>query len=152
MARMFTTDGVVIAKVMHTFINTWPEKPCEIVLESIEKKAPSMMLQQLASAEKIKQYIDGSYLGAWNFAVYVRVSGKQTASRIDAIRTLDELGAWMTALDSDGSFMRLPAIDSDRIATSIEMSNTPSIAARNADGTEDYQATFRLEYKFKRRT
>ena len=151
MARMFTSDGVVIAKVMRDFINTWPEKPCDIILESIEKKGPSMMLQQLASAEKMKQYIDGSYIGSWNFAVYIRVNGKQTASRIDAVMALDKLGAWMTELNSDGSFKRLPAIDTSRTATSIEISNTPSIAARYDDGTEDYQAVYKLEYKFTRR-
>ena len=152
MPKMFTSDGVVIAKVMRELLNRWPEKPCEIMLESIDKKAPSMMLQQLASAEKIKQYVDGSYIGAWNFAVYIRVGGRHNASRYDAFAALDKLGTWLTARDSSGSFTHLPEIDSTRIATSIEMSSTPSIASMNEDGTEDYQAIFSLEYKFKRRT
>lgn len=152
MARIFTADGVIIAKVMRDYLNTWPKKPCVITLETIDKDAPSMMLQQLASAEKVKQYVDGSYIGAWNFAVYVRVNGMDTASRLDAFAVLDELGAWLTERNSNGAFARLPSIDTNRIVTSIEVSNTPSIASRYEDGTEDYQIVFRLEYKFRRRT
>lgn len=153
MARMFTADGVIIAKVMRDYLNTWPKKPCEISLETIDKDAPSMMIQQLASAEKVKQYVDGSYIGAWNFAVYIRVHGRDSASRLDAFAVLDELGTWLTERGGNGSaYARLPIIDLNHVATSIEVSSTPSIAARYDDGTEDYQIVFRLEYKYKRRT
>ena len=119
MPREITNDGVLIAKVMRDKLNDWPDKPCVVMLETLKKDPPSMMLQQLASAEKVRQYVNGSYIGAWSFAVYIRVRGNDTASRLDAIGVLERLGDWLTELNSDGSFKRLPIIDESRTATSI---------------------------------
>ena len=52
MAKIFTSDGVYIAKSVKDHLNTWEKKPADILLEDFEKEAPSMMLQQLAAAEK----------------------------------------------------------------------------------------------------
>ena len=151
MARVFTNDGVLIAKVMKDHLNGWPKKPVTIMLEDLGKEVPSMMLQQLAAAEKKREYVNGSYIGVWNFALYIRVSGNDTASRLDAIGCLNEAAEWLMQKDEDGSFSNLPAIDDGRIATKIEMSSTPSLAARYEDGTEDYQAIMSLEYKVRRK-
>ncbi len=150
MQRLFTNDGVLIAKVMKNHINTWGEKPTNIFLEDFGKDVPSMMIQQLSAAEKKKIYVNGSYIGVWNFAVYLRISAIDTASRLDAIGCLDELSSWLQTMDDNGAYVNLPVIDSYRKATKIEMTTTPSIAARYEDGTEDYQAIFSLEYKVRR--
>lgn len=150
MENLFTNDGVLIAKVMRNHINTWSKKPTNIFLEDFGKDVPSMMIQQLSAAEKKKSYVNGSYIGAWSFAVYLRISAKDTASRLDAIGCLEELSNWLQLRDDKGSFVNLPVIDSYRTATKIEMATTPSIAARYEDGTEDYQAVFSLEYKVRR--
>lgn len=151
MARVFTNDGVLIAKVMKDHLNGWPKKPVTIMLEDLGKEVPSMMLQQLSAAEKKREYVNGSYIGVWNFALYIRVSGNDTASRLDAIGCLNEAAEWLTQKDKDGSFSNLPVIDDSRTATKIEMSSTPSLAARYEDGTEDYQAIMSLEYKVRRK-
>lgn len=151
MARNFTNDGIYIAKVMRDHLNSWPKKPAVFALEDFGKKCPSLMLQQLSAAEKIRSYIDGSYIGVWNFAVYIRVDGNDTAARLDAVGCLNELGEWLEQKDASGSFMNLPDIDVYRTTTKVEMSTTPSIAARYEDGTEDYQAVFQLQYKSRRK-
>lgn len=150
MARVYTNDGIQLAKVMKDHLNSWHKKPTEIMLEDLGKEVPSMMLQQLASAEKKKEYVNGSYIGVWNFAVYIRVSGTDTASRLDAVGCLNELAEWLTELDAEGSFVNLPVIDDSRQATKIETSSTPSIAARYENGIEDYQVVMSLEYKVRR--
>lgn len=150
MEKTFTNDGVLIAKVMRDHLNSWPKKPTDFVLEDLGKKVPSLMLQQLSAAEKKKTYINGSYIGLWNFAVYVRINAKDTASRLDAIGCLEELSKWLQDTNTKGEYINLPYIDTNRTATKIEMTTTPSIAARYDDGTEDYQAIFSLEYQARR--
>lgn len=148
MARNFISDGVYLAKVMRDHLNKWPNKPTTVLLEDLEKKYPSMMLQQLAAAEKKRTYVNGSYVAGWSFAVYVRINAEDTASRLDALACLDALYEWLKVRDSNGAYVNLPEIDINRVATGITMSTTPSIAARYDDGTEDYQAVFELEYKY----
>lgn len=148
--RIFQSDSILIAKAMRDHLNTWPDKPATFKLEDLGKDVPSLMIQQLAAAQQTKVYINGSYIAVWNFAVYVRVSGEDTASRLDAIACLNDLADWLTEKDEDGNFVRMPVIDAKRKATNIEMTTTPSIAARYEDGTEDYQAIFSLEYKVRR--
>lgn len=150
MEKVFTNDGVLIAKVMRDHLNSWTKKPTDFMLEDMGKKVPSLMLQQLSAAEKKRTYINGSYVGSWNFAIYIRIDAKDTASRLDAIGCLEELSKWLQEKDSKGEYVNLPFIDTDRIATKIEMTTTPSIAARYEDGTEDYQAIFSLEYQARR--
>lgn len=151
MARVFTNDGVLIAKVMKDHLNSWPKKPVTIMLEDLGKSVPSMMIQQLSAAEKKREYVNGSYIGVWSFALYVRVSGNDTASRLDAIGCLNEAAEWLAKKDEDGFYSNLPVIDGSRAATKIEMVSTPSLAARYEDGTEDYQAIMSLEYKVRRK-
>lgn len=151
MAQIFTNDGVYIAKAMKDHLNSWDRKPVAIKLEDLGKEVPSMMLQQLAASEKKKTYINGSYIGVWNFAVYVRINAEDTASRLDASGCLQALADWLQTRDAQGAFVNLPVIDDYRKATKIEMSSTPSIAARYDGGIEDYQAIFSLEYKVTRR-
>ena len=146
MSRLYTNDGVVIAKVMKDYLNTWPDKPVEIRLDDLGAKAPSMMLQQLSAAEKLKSYVNGSYIGLWNFAVYMRIYCNDTASRIDATACLTDLASWLTEMSSDGKLVRLPTIDELRTATNIALTATPSVAARYENGTEDYQMLMSLNY------
>ena len=52
MPRIYEADEVIIAKIMRDHLNSWPKKPAVFMLEDIDKDAPSLMIQQLASAEK----------------------------------------------------------------------------------------------------
>ena len=108
------------------------------------------MLQQLATSTKKKIYVNGSYIGEWKFALYIRIEAKDTASRLDAFGVLNAVNQWFSETDEDGAWVNLPIIDDKRTATKVEMLSSPSIAARYADGTEDYQAIFTLEYIYRR--
>lgn len=151
MAKIYTADGVYIADVMLQHLNSWPKKPADVILEDIGKDAPSMMLQQLSAAEVRKTYVNGSYIGVWPFAVYIRINAEDTASRLDATGCLRELAKWLDEKDDRGTFIHLPIIDSEKTATRIQMTSSPSIVGRMEDGIEDYQALFELEYKHHRR-
>lgn len=148
MANQITNDGVYLAKVMRDHLNTWVDKPCTFLLEDLGREAPSLMIQQLAAAEKKRTYVNGSYIGVWTFAVYMRINGVDTSTRLNALKVLDDLYAWLSKRDDKNVFINLPTIDSARSATQIIMPNTPSVAAKYEDGTEDYQAVYQLEYKY----
>lgn len=150
MPRVFQSDSVLLVNSMREHLNSWDKKPSTFLIEDLGKNVPSLMLQQLSAAEKKKVYVNGSYIGVWNFAIYMRVGGKDTASRLDAIACLNDLTNWLTETDEEGNFKRLPKIDEMRSATFIEATTTPSIAARYENGIEDYQAIFSLEYKARR--
>lgn len=150
MPRVFSSDSVLLVNAMREHLNSWNEKPATFLIEDLGKEIPSIMIQQLSAAQKKKVYVNGSYIGVWKFAVYVRVSGRDTASRLDAIACLNDLTAWLTETDEEGKFVRLPYVDDVRMATYIEADTTPSIAARYDSGVEDYQAVYSLEYKVRR--
>lgn len=135
-------QDVVIAKAMYGHVNRWPDKPCQIRMETMEKSpiAFSISLQQLSGTVILKKYIDGSFTGAWPFAVYVRLSGGDTAKRFDAVQILEAVAEWMRTAS-------LPDLGSRRTAIQIEMTGLPSVAATYEDGGIDYQAIFRLIYK-----
>ncbi|MBR3741037.1 MAG: hypothetical protein IKN04_11385 [Clostridia bacterium] len=137
-------NDITIAKSMYKHLNTWPDKPCKIMLEIMEKSpiAFSMALQQLSGTVVLKKYVNGSFTGAWPFAVYVRLSASDTAKKLDAVETLENLDQWMSSAD-------LPDLGENRVADHIEMTALPSVAATYEDGSVDYQALFQLIYKQK---
>ena len=152
MGKVYCNDGVILAKVVRDYINTnWAAKPALVVLGDFAHKPPSLMLQELAQAEIKRPYIDGSYIGQWSFAVYMRINAEDSAARLSASAALYDLAEWFRAKDGSGAFSHLPTIDSKRTATRIEMSTTPALAAQYDGGVEDYQAVYQLEYRYSNR-
>lgn len=133
----------MIVRAVLDHVNKWPDKPCTIRLETLEK-APSefsMSMQQLAGTVVVKKFIDGSFVGAWPFAIYIRFAGVDTGKRINAVGQLDQFNSWLC--NESG----LPDIGSNRTADAFEMTSLPSIAGQYEDGSVDYQAVFRLNYR-----
>lgn len=146
MAQFYQSDNILIPKVMRDHINTWENLPVSIKLEDTGKTVPSMMIQQLAATTKKRKYVNGTYVGLFNFAVYIVIDGEDTASRIDALAVLNDLGEWLSKKDEDGQYANLPDLGQGRRAMSITLSSAPSIAAKHETGEEEYQALFVLEY------
>ncbi len=132
----------LIAKAIYDHLNQWPQKPCQIRLEMMDKApiAFTMSMQQLSGTRILRRYIDGSFTGAWPFAVYVRMAASDTAKKFDAVSLLETLNQWLMT-------QPVPDLGTGRTATQFEMTSLPSIAATYEDGSTDYQAIFQLEYK-----
>ena len=145
--RIYTTDGVYIAAALIDHLNSWADKPCEIKLEDFSKHPPSMMMQQLSGSYKLRSYVNGSYLGEYPFAVYIRIEGVDTESKYDATGCLLGLAKWFNEKNADGTRKNLPELTDGCKAIKIELESLPSLAARYNDGTEDYQALFKMQYK-----
>lgn len=136
----YTNDGIYIVRALLQHLNSWSGKPCKINLEAFDKSATSMMMQQLSGAVKKREYVNGSYIGALPFAVYIRVTGADTANKLDATKALNDLAAWLETAP-------VPQLGGNRRVIKIEMTALPSLFERLQDGTEDYQAIFNLDYK-----
>jgi len=146
-----TNDGVYIVKALRDFLNKkWTGKMCNIELEKFGKYPPSMMLQQLSGAFIDRKYVDGSYIGIFPFAIYVRVKGESTADTMDAIKQLNDLYHWLIEMDNEEEYINLPVLDNYTESMEFEMSSLPSIVERYSDGIEDYQAIFKLKYMKRR--
>ncbi len=127
----------LIAEAMLKHINEWPGKPSQVKLK-LEKKAVSMMMQPLSGVKTVRKYVNGSFRGLWPFALYVRISGEDSASRLDALKILNDAAAWLESSS-------MPVIDNTITAEKIE-AELPSQAAQYQDGTEDYQVILRLTF------
>lgn len=144
-----TNDGVIIAQSMLDFLNSWPERPVRFFLDELNEEKESLMLQPLASAQKSRTYVNGSYMGQWSFAVYYRIKNSDTRDKINARKTLELLNEWLCEKYSNGAFVNLPVLTGKNIATEITLESTPSLAERLDNGVEDYQAIFNLSYYHK---
>jgi len=132
------TGDPTIAQALFEYLNTWAEKPAPILFEKFDKEAPSMMFQQLSGTVVLRRYVSGSYIGTFPFAVYIRIDGADTKSKLDATATLCALVEWLNS-------QPLPDIGENRTATDFDIA-TPSRAAVFEDGTEDYQIVLNLTY------
>lgn len=135
---MVTDTTEITARVL-VHLNSWPEKPARFTIDELQNSSPAIMLQPLPSSRIVKKYVDGSFLGVFSFAVYLRISAADTYDKINAYDTLRSLAEWLEATE-------LPDIGNGRVATSLEQTATPALAEQD-DDTEDYQTIFALNYK-----
>jgi len=136
---VYTSDGVQIVEKMLNHLNSWDKKPADIRLERFEKATPTMMLQQLSGAVKVRQYVSGSYIGSWPFAVYVRIKGTDTNQMVSGTSVLNDLHKWV--LENP-----LPFIGDGRKAVKIQMTSAPCGISSAENGEEDFQTIFELQY------
>lgn len=140
-------DGNELAQLMYTYLNEWEDKPCTIEVEAYASAEPSgMMLQQLQRAKAIKHYVNGYYVGAWSFAIYLVVSELDTLSRLAATACLNKLDEWMTQKDEQKNYTNLPSLGDNRVARRITMTGSPTLLERDNTGNAIFQAIFELEY------
>ena len=81
--------------------------------------------------------------------MYVRAANLDTKHKLDARKILNSLDEWFSKKNEKKEFINLPNLSGGNTAIKIEMTSTPSIAARYDNGTDDYQAIFSLSYKHK---
>jgi len=136
-------DVLQVVSALKDYINDMEGLPCAVELEMLGEP-PSMMLQQLSGAARYWEDIIGNYEARFPFAVYIRIFGTTETDRIDAVTILNDLGTTFDEATQSGT---LPDLGDGKTITSITMTNFPSLIARAEDGTEDYQAIYRLEYK-----
>lgn len=111
-------------------------------MPSDPESLPRLSMQTLAGTPHDTDYIDGSYIARYRFAVYLRQRSDDTGGRLDAIGLLEEV---VDAID--GSRASLPegfdcwGIECDNLPRKIEFD----------DAYDDWQATFEMKYHANRK-
>jgi len=126
-----------ILTVICALLNTWEGRPADFLPET-EGAVPGAVVTALSGTHQIKRYIDGSYMGQFPFAVSLYTDGVSPGEKLLVLGKLDMLSHWLTD--------HLPPADSSRVYTRIRCTVLPAKASVWDDGTEEYRASFVLEY------
>lgn len=124
-------------RILLDHLNTWEDKPCEILYDKFAKNGLSMRMQQLSGTVIVRKYVNGSFIGIYPFAVSLRIDGQDTETRLDAADKLCALTEWLSA--------NPPDLGADRSFYEFE-ATTPSQSAIYEDDTEDYAVTITMRY------
>ena len=123
-------ESAGLCRAVLSHINAWEGRCCDAALETLDTRAGGLMLRPVTGAARIKEYVDGSYIGAMDFALTVRLK---------AIDALFDIGKMLETA-------QLPELGEGYAAEGISMLSTPRITQRGEDGSEDYTASYRLRY------
>jgi hypothetical protein len=140
-------DTTVIASVL-----TWAEQHPALVdehgahlpvgLEELPAEGvDAVMLTSLTGDPYIKRYKSGGYVAAFPFAVYMRIAAGDTASRINAIKALGDMGA---SIDERA---RWPVEPEGFEYQKLVVRTLPARIRTDDTGSQDYQVTFELTYR-----
>lgn len=98
---------------------------------------PAASMQTLAGDPYVRRYIDGSYIGRYRFAIYLRQASDDDGSRLDAMATLEQIAKTVNT-----TAMALP--DGYDFHRCIQDTLPHKIDAE--DSFDDYQVTFTVQY------
>ena len=106
----------------------------KIGTEYLSNADGSVAIEELRGEPNYLSFMDGSRLSRYDFNLYVRTNGRDTASRKKAIDTLMAAGnKCATELPFEGAY--------------VEMTEFPFLFNRNMSGNEEYKAGFSLFFK-----
>ncbi|MBR5445893.1 MAG: hypothetical protein IKV57_07215 [Clostridia bacterium] len=131
-------------------ISGWEGAPCLFLPESREgglpgmpvsgKALPAGAVTALSGAVRVRSYVDGSFIGEIPFAVFLRVP--QTPA--DGVEALE----WFAALTRYLADFA-PQPDPCRVYECCRLTALPARSSVEADGTEEYRASFTVRYRQK---
>ena len=132
-------DESILASVVYDHIRDMAGIHLEYEYLPADKgKLPCGSVQTLTGTPVSKRYKDGSYIGNYRFAVYLRCAADDSTSRLDAASELTSL-----AKQIEESIIELPA---PFTLWNIEQDTLP-VKVDAEVAYEDWQATFTLTYK-----
>ena len=103
----------------------------KIVTEYLSNTDGSVAIEELRGEPNYLSFIDGSRLSRYDFNLYVRTNGRDTAARKKAIDTLIAAGnKCASERPFEGAY--------------VEMTEFPFLFNRNMSGNEEYKAGFSL--------
>ncbi|MBQ8640647.1 MAG: hypothetical protein IJ480_00385 [Clostridia bacterium] len=143
-------EGCVIRKICD-HINGWEGAPCLFLPESREgglpgmpvsgKKLPAGAVMALSGPAKVRSYVDGSFIGEVPFAVFLRTGGHSPGEGLETLEWYEKLTRYLETF--------APSPDADRVYGCCIPSALPAVSSVEADGTEEYRASFTVRYRQK---
>ena len=105
-----------------------------IATEYLSNADGSVAMEELRGEPNLVCFIDGSRLSRYDFNLYVRTNGRDTAARKKAMNTLmDAANQCASVRPFEGAY--------------IEMTEFPYLFNRNMSGNEEYKAQFSMFFR-----
>lgn len=98
---------------------------------------PALSLQTLTGDPVLTRFMDGSYIGQFRFAVYLRMSADDDESRLAASALMEQV----TSVVAGGTYTLPTGFDYHRIT----QDTLPRLISVD-EGFYDYQVTFAVDY------
>lgn len=131
-----------IARTLLAWLNKCPDKPTAIEYEFLSAGKPSLALSTIQGSYKLKEYIMGGYLAAYQFKIIYRAQpGRSNNKRLEMDEVLDKLADWAVA-------NRISLVLGTREKCKSIKSNTrSSVFGRYENGDEDHQILMTMTYE-----
>lgn len=136
-----------IIEILLPFLNGLPCVKQKINLEVLDKKSPSMCVQQIRGGSKYNFNVVGGYTADFPFALFYKAKANDTDSRLKATAILNDIGLIFENITNDKQ--PFPALGLDKSCIKLEMTSSPANAGREDNGDEIYSAIYVLTYKQK---
>lgn len=133
-----------ISRSMLVWVNTFPEKPVEIIkyefLETEQGEETAMALSTIQGTYITKRFILGGYQAEYQFKLIYRIKpGRSNDKRLEADELLNRFGDWARN--------QSPYLGDGIRALCVEPATQSSKFAAYEDGYEDYQILMKLTYE-----
>lgn len=134
-------EEALVERQVMIWLNTWPDKPCDIGFVALEAGKPGIALFPDGDGAYFeKKYIAGGHRAVYPFSVVRRIiPGDSTDDRLKAVELLNGLGAWAASCKPD-----LPG---KVRAVRAEPISRGKFAGPGDDGDEDYEIKIKLTYE-----
>jgi len=139
-------EGYLLSKICN-HLNNWQQRMCDFWPESPDgvlsassagRGLPCAVVSAASGAVKLRQYVDGGYVGQFPFRVGIRIAGVTSADRLAVLDFFDNLTVYLEAF--------VPAPDSMREYIRCRLTALPTKDSTGKDGTEEYHAFYTMEY------
>jgi hypothetical protein len=132
-------DEALLPHIVFDFVSSRTELDCLHESLPAERSAlPCVSVQTLTGTPVERTYKDGSYIGNYRFAVYLRQTTEDNAGRLDGSRIMADLTAAI-----DKATVELPSPFS---FWGLELDTLP-VKVDSEPAFDDWQATFTMRYK-----
>ncbi|MDR2656499.1 MAG: hypothetical protein LBB86_01585 [Oscillospiraceae bacterium] len=130
-----------IVEALWKWLNTCEDKPAEISIASLAMQGSNAAITLHPMGETTtRQYISGSRLVDYKFAVFLRVRAMNDQDRAEAFGAAEQLSRWVSL--SGG----VPDLGEGRKAYRVRETVAPMLVNRDA-AADDFQTIYTLTYK-----
>ena len=114
--------------------------PCPVLIEDRETTGEQLSINAMAGGKKLKQYVDGAYVGNFPFAVQYQLSQAQLGGQYAKL----DVPLWTLGKHFESNLGKITFEHTE--VQKIEMTGIPHSLTRVANGISINQAIFLLQY------
>lgn len=130
-----------VARVLLVWLNSWPEKPVEVInFEYLNDDEPSMAVSLIQGTYKTRQYVTGGYEAECQFKLIYRLQATNNNMRLGADEALNSLADWAAEATP-------PELGGGKKWRRIRSDSRSALFGRYENGDEDHQILMTMTYE-----